>query len=141
MPVEELRKLPPRGGAFPPLAFVNAVFEPRQGHVNVRLCGGHRVTLVQRRPLEAAPAGEAEEAARNEAGAWRQLWRQLCSGELGFWHAATLRSEEAHAEEDQRLRGDEPPLTFCPSASCSCTARGAWPSRRRRGTLCDKVRR
>ena len=101
VPVEELRKLPTRGNGFPPLAFINAVFEPRQGHVNVRLCGGHRVTLVQREPLQSPVAP-----------GWDGLWHQLRSGQLGFWHGTTMGSEEAHAEEDQALGSDVPALTY-----------------------------
>ena len=109
VPADSLRKVTQRTGDpawLPPLAYVNAVLAERQGHVNLRLQGGHTSVLVQRQPLT-RPEGD-------DMGAWAMLFGQLRRGELGLWHVDSLAGEEhlLPADGDQRMAAPPPPASY-----------------------------
>jgi hypothetical protein len=101
LPPALLSKLPRRQGdnmSFSPLAYVNAIFAERQGHVNVRLNQGHTTVLVQTKPLinyDKDPAA--------------LVLHQLQNDQLGLWHVDTIAFEEHHLREDQAQKDALPP--------------------------------
>ena len=106
VPLSLLRKLPERDGdaaSLSPLAYVNAVFAERQGHVNVRLNPGHTVILVQRKPVEKIQHAEGPAAL---------LLLQLQRGELGLCHVDGIAAEEHCLMEDQAHRKPVPPYAY-----------------------------
>ena len=113
VPAHQLTKLSPvvgDAGWVPPLAYVNAIFAERQGHVNVRLQSGHSVALVQRKPLSLPPCSKDDTSCTPQ----EILLHQLQQGELGLWHVDTLASEEHcwDATGLQEQREDAPPSSY-----------------------------